>query len=280
MALALARREGGVVINADSMQVYDGLRLLTARPSDEDMAAVPHRLYGHVPPSRPYSVGAWIRDVEKLAGTGELADRPAVFVGGTGLYFRALCEGLAAIPEIPQSIRMFWRARLRDGGAESLHRALGDRDAAAAASLRPEDGQRIVRALEVVEATGRSILDWQAESGRPLVESASARKFVIEPDRAALARRIDSRFGRMVAEGALDEARRLGTLRLDRALPAMKAIGLRQLLRAASGEIPLEQAAGEAKAASRQYAKRQATWFRHQLNGDWPRISNASLDAT
>ena len=271
-ALELAERNGGVIVNADSMQVYSVLSLLTARPSAEEMAVVPHRLFGHVHPATPYSTGAWIRDVETLLHDGELDGRPAIFVGGTGLYFRALIEGLSPMPEIPAEIREMWRSRLMAEGSEALHRILMEKDPESASRLRASDGQRIARALEVFDASGRPISSWQRERTTPLVDGDSAEKIVLEPDRQELARRISERFDSMVAQGALDEVRALNALDLDPALPAAKAIGVPELAAYLADEISLDEAATGAKAASRQYAKRQMTWFRNQFGEDWKRI--------
>ena len=272
LALELAEREGGVVVNADSMQVYSVLNVLTARPGTDDEARAPHLLYGHVAPSVAYSTGAWLRDVERLAAEGAFAGRPAVFVGGTGLYFRALAEGIAEMPDIPEAVRTFWRGELAVHGPGHLHAMLRSRDPRAAARLRPGDSQRIVRALEVLDASGRSILDWQAGRSRPLIDRASARFLVIEPERGALVRRIDARFDRMMEQGALEEVRQLVSLGLDSALPAMKAIGVPELGAALAGELAMDEALARAKIATRQYAKRQATWFRHQLGPEWARL--------
>ncbi len=254
------------------MQVYSVLEMLTARPRGEDLARAPHRPYGHVHPGSAYSTGAWLRDVEALAA--ELAGKPAIFAGGTGLYFRALAEGLSEMPAVPAGIRDHWRRRLAEEGPERLHALLAQKDPESAVSLRPTDGQRIVRALEVIEASGRSIRAWQAQKGRPLVDRASARFFVVEPDRADLVARIERRFDRMVAEGVLDEVRAFTALGLDASLPATKAIGLRELEAALAGRIDLAEATTRAKAATRQYAKRQSTWFRNQLGPEWRRIGS------
>jgi tRNA dimethylallyltransferase len=246
--------------------------VLTARPGADETARVPHFLYGHVHPSIPYSTGAWLRDVTRLIEEGVLSGRPAVFVGGTGLYFRALAEGISDMPDIAPSVRERWRYELKEQGAERLHRILMREDSAAAMQLRPTDGQRIVRALEVLDASGRSILEWQAARGQPLIDRDSARFLVIEPDREALVARIEARFDRMLDKGALDEVRQLTALALDPSLPAMKAIGVRELQAALAGQMSFAEAIERAKIATRQYAKRQATWFRHQLGSHWRRL--------
>ena len=280
LALDLAERSGGIIVNTDSMQGYSVLDVLTARPSAAELARVPHFLYGHVHPSVAYSTGAWLRDVTKLIddGTfserpdGTFSERPVIFVGGTGLYFRALAEGISDMPEIPQSIRDRWRHELKEQGAARLHGILLREDSAVAMQLKPTDSQRIVRALEVLDASGRSIADWQAARGGPLIDRGSARFLVIEPDRAELVERIEARFDRMLDKGALDEVRRLVALGLDPDLPAMKAIGVRELQAAMAGRSSFPEAIERAKIATRQYAKRQATWFRHQLGPEWQRL--------
>ena len=276
LALELAERHGGTIVNADSMQVYAILDVLTARPGAAELARMPHRLYGHVHPSVAYSTGAWLRDVTRLINSGELAGTRPVFAGGTGLYFRALVEGISEMPAIDPQVRERWRRRLDEQGPETLHGELRSKDAKAAMSLRESDGQRIVRALEVLESSGRSILDWQGERGKPLIDLGSARLLVVEPDRAGLVGRIEARFDRMIEAGALAEVEQLTALGLDPALPAMKAIGVRELQAALAGEIAFQEAIVRAKIATRQYAKRQATWFRHQLGPGWRRV--ASID--
>ncbi|QDB99986.1 tRNA (adenosine(37)-N6)-dimethylallyltransferase MiaA [Mesorhizobium sp. 8] len=272
LALDLAERTGGVIVNTDSMQGYAILDVLTARPGRVELSRAPHLLYGHVHPSVAYSTGAWLRDVTGLIEEDRLAGRRAIFVGGTGLYFRALAEGIPQMPDIPAAIRQHWRNEMNERGAPALHGILADRDADAARQLRASDGQRIVRALEVLEASGRSILAWQKDSTAPLIDRASARFLVIEPDRAALAGRIERRFDAMIDNGALEEVRELSALGLDPALPAMKAIGVRELQAALAGTMSAAVAIERAKIATRQYAKRQATWFRHQLGGEWRRL--------
>jgi tRNA dimethylallyltransferase len=275
LALELARALDGAIVNTDSMQVYSVLDRLTARPGAEELSAAPHLLYGHVHPAQPYSTGHWLRDVGELIRAGAFAKRRPIFTGGTGLYFKALTEGLSQMPEVPAATRALWRGRLAGEGAAALHRLLGERDPAAAARIRPSDGQRIVRALEVLDASGRSILDWQGKRGRPLVDAASAAKIVIEPDRAELARRIGERFAKMADEGALAEVEALLALDLPPSMPAMKAIGVAELRAAIEGTATLPEAIERASAATRRYAKRQSTWFRTQLGPEWRRIDAA-----
>ena len=271
LALDLAERTGGVIVNTDSMQGYSVLDVLTARPEPADLARVPHFLYGHVHPGTAYSTGAWLRDVMKLIDDGTLSRRP-VFVGGTGLYFRALAEGISEMPDIPPRIRDRWRYELKEQGVVKLHALLLREDLKVAMQLKPTDSQRVVRALEVLDASGRSILDWQAERGRPLIDRQTAHFLVIEPDRAALVDRIERRFDQMLDKGALEEVRQIAALRLDEDLPAMKAIGVRELQAAMAGLSSFPEAIERAKIATRQYAKRQATWFRHQLGPEWQRL--------
>ncbi len=274
MALDVARATGGVVINADSMQVYAVLNVLTARPGPGDLAAAPHYLYGHVAPQTHYSTGDWLRDVADLIASGDVAGRRLIFVGGTGLYFRALTGGLSDMPAIPDPVRSAWRKRLAAHGASRLHDELARRDPDAAARIGPADGQRIVRALEVVDHTGVPIGQWQSHKGPSLVDLDAAQAFVIAPERSVLHERINLRFDRMMEVGALDEVRALLALGLPAAMPAMKAIGVRQLAAALAGSASMETAIEEAKASTRQYAKRQMTWFRNQFGPQWRTIQN------
>ena len=264
LALALAEQRGGTIVNADSMQVYRDLRVITARPTPDDERRVPHRLYGHVDAAENYSVGRWCD--EAAAATAKRESRTAIIVGGTGLYFNALTRGLAAVPPIPAAIRNAVRTRLADEGVAALHAELGVRDPAATARLMPGDRARVTRALEVVLATGRSILDWQEKNNKPAsVDLARTAKVFLMPDRAELMRRIDARFDAMMEAGALDEVRALAARRLNPSLPAMKAHGVPWLIRHLDGEVTLAAAVAHAKLETRQYTKRQATWFRNQL---------------
>ncbi|MBN7762789.1 tRNA (adenosine(37)-N6)-dimethylallyltransferase MiaA [Nitratireductor aquibiodomus] len=279
LALALAQETGGVVINADSMQVYDVLSLLTARPSAEDLKRVPHFLYGHVSPSVAYSTGAWLDDVAKLVESGALEGKRPVFVGGTGLYFRALLEGIAPVPPVPDAVRRHWRQRMEKDGPEALHGLLAERDPDAASAIGTGDAQRITRALEVFEASGRPLSAWQQENTPPLVDRASSRCIVLEPEREFVRQRIGQRFDRMVEEGALEEVKALLALDLPPELPAMKAIGVPELAACLANECALEDAIERAKTATRRYSKRQGTWFRNQLGEDWLRVPLSSENA-
>ncbi len=265
LAVDLARATGGVVINADSMQVYRDLRILTARPTPHQEAQVPHRLYGHVDAAVNCSVGVWLDLARNALVDAERNGRLPIFVGGTGLYFKALLRGLSAIPSVPQDIRDAIRARLARDGIEALHRELSARDPVASARLKPRDRARIPRALEVLEATGRPIGEWHAHGLPPLLGSEQVRAIFLAPDRGELHARIDRRFAMMLAEGALEEVAALASRRLDPMLPAMKALGVPPLLRHLRGEIALDDARTLGSTETRQYAKRQFTWFRHQL---------------
>ena len=271
LALELARRHDGVVINADSMQVYDTLRVLTARPTEEEMEGVPHRLYGHVPAGAAYSTGDWLREAEKLVQELEGQGRLPVFVGGTGLYFKALTGGLSEMPAIPEEIRERYRTRLLAEGAEALHRELSLRDPETAAQLQPGDGQRIVRALEVFEATGKPIRAFQGQPGPMVIDPARAQKIIVQPERPVLYERIDRRFKAMMASSAVEEVRALLTLGLKPEMPAMKAIGVSQIAAMLKGEMTPEEVIEKSATATRQYAKRQMTWFRNQMDESWTR---------
>jgi tRNA dimethylallyltransferase len=267
VALALAERFDGVVINADSMQVYRDLQVITARPRAEEEARIPHRLYGHVDAAENYSVGRWLRDAGAALADAEMSGRVPIFVGGTGLYFRALTRGLAAVPPIPGEIRDALRTRLAQEGPQPLHAELHKRDPLSAARLMPGDGVRIVRALEVLASTGRSLPDWHRCGMRPLIDPEQAAAVFLASDRSQLYGRIDARFDAMIAAGALEEVRALEARGLDPLLPAMKAHGVPWLRRHLLGEITLADAVVEAKKDTRHYSKRQLTWFRNQMPG-------------
>lgn len=273
LAVELAKRHDGAVINADSMQVYDTLRVLTARPSEEEMQGVPHHLYGHVPAGAAYSTGAWLRDVAALLPALRAAGLLPVFVGGTGLYFKALTGGLSDMPAIPEALREALRTRLLQDGPDGLYAALAAADPAMAASLNRQDGQRIVRALEVLKATGRSIADFQGRSGPAVIDAGEARKIVVLPDRAVLHERINGRFEKMLQQGAEDEVKALLALDLPAEAPVMKAIGVSQIAAMVRGEMTRDEVLEKGAAATRQYAKRQMTWFRNQMDDSWERLT-------
>ena len=265
LATALAQKAGGVVINTNSMQVYRDLRVLTARPTPEEEALVPHRLYGHVDAAVNFSAGAWVTDAATMLSEARAKQRPPIFVGGSGLYFKALTRGLSAVPPIPPEIRENVRARLERNGVEALHAELTQRDPVSAERLKPRDRARIARALEVVEATGRALTDWHREGLPPLLAQGEFSALFLAPERDQLYARIDARFDAMLAAGALEEVAALAGRRLDPLLPAMKAHGVPVLIRHLKGEISRDEAADIGRADTRHYAKRQFTWFRHQL---------------
>ncbi len=271
LAVSLAESLGGVVVNTDSMQIYEGLRILTARPSAEEEARAPHRLYGHVDPARPFSVADWLADAACALAAARAEGRTPIFVGGTGLYFEALTNGLAAVPEIPAEVRAQWRARAEAEGVAALHAELARRDPDMAARLRPSDTQRVTRALEVIDATGRSLAAWQAAAhSTPAVEAGRAVAIVLEPARAELHRRIATRFETMVGQGAVEEAAGFVGRGLSPEMPAMRAIGVRALADVAAGRTSLAAGIERGIVETRQYAKRQSTWFRGRM-GDWLR---------
>ena len=272
LALKLAQAHGGVIINADSMQVYRDLRIITARPTPAEEATVPHRLYGHVDAAENYSVGRWCVDAAAALKEAERSGLRPILVGGTGLYFKALTRGVAAVPPIPDDVRSAVRARLAAYGPPALHAELARRDPAMAERLEPADRTRIARALEVLEATGRSLAEWHREGMRPILDEARVHKVFLALERAELHRRIDARFDDMLERGAREEVRALAARKLDPLLPAMKAHGVPWLIRHLGGEITLDQAAAGGKQDTRRYVKRQFTWFRHQL-ADWPRLA-------
>jgi tRNA dimethylallyltransferase len=267
LAFALAEQIGGTIVNADSMQVYRDLRVITARPTPQEEAAVPHRLYGHVDAAENYSVGRWLADAGPALEAVRAAGRVPILVGGTGLYFKALTQGLSNVPPVPADIRAAVRARLEAEGPEALHDELVRQDPSSAA-LKPGDRTRIARALEVLEATGRPLSQWHREGLPPLLDGLKAVRVFLAPERPELRKRIDARFDAMLAAGALDEVRALAARKLDPLLPAMKAHGVPWLIRHLNGEISLAEAAEGAKADTRRYTKRQFTWVRHQLS-DW-----------
>jgi tRNA dimethylallyltransferase len=273
LALDWARRVDGVVVNADSMQVYDTLRVVTARPSKAEMEGVEHRLYGHVPASTTYSTGAWLRAAEAEVSAIRAAGKTPILIGGTGLYFKALTGGLSDMPEVPEELRLALRARLSREGPEALHAVLAARDPEGAAALQPGDGQRILRALEVLMTSGRPIAYFQAMAAPALIDPARARKIVVTPDREVLRARIDRRFASMMDQGAVEEVEALLAQMPPPEVPAMKAIGVPQIAAMLRGEMSRADVVEKASAATRQYAKRQMTWFRNQMDETWERVA-------
>ncbi len=275
LALAVAERVGGEIVNADSMQVYRDFRILTARASPQEEARAPHRLYGHVDAAELYSTGRWL--AEALAAIAAIRGRGAtpILVGGTGLYFKALTQGLADIPAADPDLRDALRERAAREGAPALHAELAARDPATAARLAPNDAPRILRALEVLETTGESIGAFQAATHAPLAREEWA-GLALAPARDALYAAIDARFDAMLAAGALNEVRAFAARRLDPALPAMKAHGAPALMAHLRGELSLAEAAEIGKRDTRRYAKRQFTWIAGQMP-DWPRVSSPDI---
>ena len=278
LALSLAQEFGGVVINADSMQVYAELRILTARPTPHDEQRAPHWLYGHVPAREAYSAGRFVRDIHGALERARDADLRPILVGGTGLYFKALLEGLSPVPEIPVDIRQRWRDLEAEQGAYAMWSVLMQRDPEMALRLEPNDGQRIVRALEVHEATGKSLAHWQRMASTPLIDPAEAIKLVIQPDRATLRARANERFSQMVAAGGAAEAEDLEALNIDPSLPAMRAIGVAPLIAAARHEIALQTAIERGQTETRQYIKRQETWMRRYMMS-WTSIISQHMES-
>ena len=263
LALALAKERGGVIINADAMQVYRELRILSARPTEEDEAQAPHRLYGHVPVSDAYSVARFIADAGREMEAAWTKGLLPIVTGGTGLYFKAMEQGLADIPLIPPDITRKWREAQGD-----LHGELEKRDKGAASRLNPNDRQRIIRALEVFEATGKSLDHWQRiAQSEAILAGVQCERILLNPGRKVLYDRADRRFAQMVKEGAVHEVRSLLALGLDRSLPAMKAIGVKELSAHLAGAMSLDDAIVKGQTATRHYIKRQLTWWRHQMPG-------------
>lgn len=265
LAMELAAKHGGAIINADSMQVYRELRILTARPSLEDEAACPHLLYGFVPGVEAYSAGRYARDAAAAIAACREAGQVPIIVGGTGLYFGALLRGLSPIPAVPDEVRQRWRLTAQQVAPADLHRMLAERDPLMADRLRPSDPQRVTRALEVLEATGRSLASWQTQPGDAIIPEADCERFVVLPDRETLYARCDRRFDDMLAGGALGEVEALLALGLDPGLPIMRALGVRPLGDLLRGDLTKEEAADAGKRETRNYAKRQLTWLRRNM---------------
>lgn len=269
-AAALARAHNGVIVNADSMQVYKELRILTARPAAHEEAAIPHRLFGIVSAAESYSVARWINDVKSAIEDTHAAGRLPIVVGGTGLYFNALTQGLSPIPGIPDSIRVYWRAKGERTSTEQLHHRLGELDPTTARTLSPTDKQRVVRALEVFESTGRPLAEWQKEVAQPVLAPHAWIGCVIDRSRDDIYRRCEARVDAMMKEGAIGEVQHLRKMQLSPDLPAMRALGVPPLMSHLEGHQALEEAISEIKRDTRRYVKRQLTWLRrYMITWNW-----------
>jgi tRNA dimethylallyltransferase len=276
LALRLAEQLGGIVINADSMQVYSELRVLTARPTPAEEARCPHALYGFVAGAEAYSAGRYAGDAARALAKAREAGRVPIVVGGTGLYFKVLLEGLSPVPPVDAGVRAYWREQAAWRPASELHAMLAAKDPQTAARLMPTDPQRIVRALEVFESTGRSLSQWQQQPGSPVLAEADTVRLLVLPEREAQVAAIDARFEAMLAAGALEEVRALLALGLSRELPVMRALGVSALAAHLAGDTPLEAAVASAQAQSRQYAKRQRTWLRRNMIA-WKAINTQQM---
>jgi len=277
LALRLAQTLGGEIVNADSMQLYRDLRLLTARPSAGEEARIPHRLFGVADAADAWSTGRWLRAALDVLAELRRRGRPAIVVGGTGLYFRALTEGLADVPPIPRATRAEAESEFAAMGEDAFRGRLAGSDPAAAARIAPGDRQRLVRAWEVFTATGTALTVWQAQ-GAAALDPESWRGVALDPPRPALYARCDVRLAAMVEAGVLGEVAALAERDLDPALPLMKAVGFREFAAHLRGEMTLPDALAAAQRETRRYAKRQATWMRGQMPG-WPRLDALDPEA-
>ena len=274
LSIDAAQHNDAVIINTDSMQVYADLRVISARPSAEETAQAPHFMFGHVDGGTAYSVAQWLYDLSACLEQCDLRNRKLIFVGGTGLYFNALLQGLSPVPQIDEKVREKWRIAGQFISGPELHKELQRLDPEMARQLRESDRQRVTRALEVYESTGTSLLEWQKKKGEPYFpRHVSFRKVLVMPERARLHERINLRFDLMIENGAMEEVKSLIARDLDPTLPVMKAIGVPHLASYLKGECNLPEAVEKAKAASRQYAKRQSTWFRNSFDDGWETIS-------
>ena len=265
LALQLAQERGGVVVNADSMQVYRDLRILTARPADGDLRTCEHALYGHIDGAEPYSVARWLTDAAETMARCWRSGRLPIVVGGTGLYFKARLEGLSPVPPVPDEIRTHWRGKAERLGSGELHALLAARDMHTAARLQPNDRQRLTRALEVLDATGRGLSDWQREKGVPVVEASQVERLLVVPDRNVIYHRADARLDRMIGSGAVDEVRALTARGITREAPVMRALGVGRLRDAIEGRTTLPNAVAHTKLDTRHYIKRQLTWIKRHM---------------
>ena len=265
LAINLAERFNGCVINADSMQVYRDLTIITARPDQTDLARAPHELFGHIDGHVNYSVGLWLKDVAACLSEMRARGQMPILIGGTGLYFKALTQGISNIPPVPEAVREALRAQCEGLSAPELHQRLAQADPAMAQRLRPSDSQRLMRALEVKAATGRSLLEFQGQRSSPLVDIDQCVAVFLAPERAELNARINARFDQMIAQGALAEVEQLAARGLDPALPVMRAHGVPGLIAYLKGQASQAEAIEKGKRDTRHYAKRQFTFIRHQL---------------
>ncbi len=268
LALEKARALDGVVVNADSMQVYDSLSIVTARPQPDELAQAMHKLYGFVPAATRFSTGGWLAAVSEVIADPALGDRPLIFTGGTGLYFDALINGVAVVPPVPQAVVERVEHEVGALDREGRRALLAARDPAMVNRLPEPDRQRLVRALAVLEATGKSLAAWQDETQAGLLDGFEVERLVLNPDRDVLRERIARRFAAMVDQGAVEEVAGLMAQNLDARLPVMKAIGVREIAAWQAGEMSREAAIERAIIGTHQYAKRQRTWFRNRM-GDW-----------
>lgn len=271
LALALAERIGGTIVNADASQVYRDLRVVTARPSIEEEARAPHRLFGHVDAAAPHNAAIWASEAKAAISDIHAGGGTPILVGGTGLYIRTLLDGIAPVPEIDPAIR----AEVRALPVADAYAALEREDAEAAVRLLPSDTTRVARALEVVRSTGRTLADWQQDKVGGIGHAIRLAPLLLVPDSAWLSDRIDRRFVAMLDRGAIEEVEALAARHLNPALPAMRAIGVPEIAAWLAGTLPRDAMIERAQAASRQYAKRQRTWFRHQPPQDWSRLTQS-----
>jgi tRNA dimethylallyltransferase len=279
LALALADRLGGVIINADSMQVYRELAILTARPGRAELARNPHALYGFLSGAEAYSAGRFATDAAAAIDGARARGRLPIIVGGTGLYFRALLQGLSPVPAADPDVRAYWRAQALQRTPQELHAILAERDPVMSTRLQPSDPQRIVRALEVLESTGRSLADWQRQPGRPVLPVAETLRLLVLPQPAGHAGAISTRFEDMLRQGALEEVRDLLALGLSRELPIMRALGVAPLVDHLAGKLSLAAASSAATLQTRQYAKRQLTWFKRNMIA-WNSLEMEEMEKT